>query len=93
MDQLYFVGRPNEDGRRSVFYRYGNFCYADVLRVDNCNDMRKLPSVMQHLQSVQASRRVFVRVYVTACRRRAPRGDRHCARLRPARSRVEPPFQ
>ena len=53
MDQVYFVGKPDADGRRSVFYRYGNFCYADTLRVDNCNDIRKLPMVMQFLQSVQ----------------------------------------
>ena len=53
MDQVYFVGKPDADGRRSVFYRYGNFCYADTLRVDNCTDMRKLPLVLQFLQSVQ----------------------------------------
>lgn len=55
MDQVYWVGKPNEDGRRSVLYRYGNFCYTDLIRVDNCDDIRKLPAVMQFLQSIQVS--------------------------------------
>ena len=53
MDQVYFVGKPNDDGRRGVLYRYGNFCYTDLIRVDHCEDMRKLPAVMQFLQSIQ----------------------------------------
>ena len=68
MDQVYFVGKPDADGRRSVFYRYGNFCYADTMRVDNCNDMRKLPTVMQFLQSVQ----VLTVVYPVLVRSAAP---------------------
>jgi hypothetical protein len=66
MDQVYWVGKPNDDGRRPVLYRYGNFCYTDLIRVDNCDDIRKLPSVMQFLQSIQVS---FVCMFAWCLRR------------------------
>lgn len=59
MDQVYFVSKPLADGRRPVLYRYGNFCYSDSLRVEGCDDLRKLPRVMQYLQSVQGEMPFF----------------------------------